>query len=169
MMSYRMYGHLTDSDQRIFDKYKGDYDPYIRSMALYANKKLKTPISKKLFDKCQAIFPKWYWEFYKWYSHGINTGEVDPNYLFDLGPEKALKELKFHGFKRVVNTRMKEDYGYFSTNRQLDGSYWVYPKRFADNSISIKEGKYPYYQDHEFLIGVPGYTKYNWSHMALPF
>ena len=86
--------------------------------------------------------------------------EASLKFVGELPKEKyLLRQLRFMGYVPLSTYKIRSGYAYFMTNRMLEGEYYVYPKRFADNYRTLQKGKYPYYMPYMGLYGLPGITK----------
>lgn len=147
-ISYRYYKKLKDEPKLILDE--ADLLPELKSFAI---KLYRTGLPMK---QCIKLSKSRYEDYIK--------GCLQRT-AFKI-PEKekyALKELIFRGFVREEDFPLKtKKYDYIISNQKLDGSIWVYPKRYAKNYKKITKG----YEDihNEFpLIALEGYTKILYS------
>ena len=62
------------------------------------------------------------------------------------------------GYKKDLKTH--DLYAYVSSNRQINGSWFIHPKKYTDNIISIeKRPSTPYIYDNWDQYALEGYTK----------
>jgi hypothetical protein len=168
-LSYRRYGHLTALDQKTFNKYKGSYDPRVRSLAMYIAKTLGKPLKERHFKRADKIFNK----VLDMISVFLSTNPYITGVM--IKDKYLIKELLFQGFKPITpeeytrRLSINKRYGFISTCRPIGGNYYIYPTKFADDYTQMLEGKYPYYLDRLSKIGISGITKYNYSLEGLPF
>lgn len=90
----------------------------------------------------------------------INNGMYSPQFKED---KYLVKELIFQGFVPIEDFKINSRYGYFRTNRPVDGKFYIYPMKFSDDYSTLRRGKYPYYINNMGLIGIPGLTRYQYS------
>ena len=156
-LSYRIYGHLKDSDQKIFNKYKYSYPPLIRSIALHLFKKSNKSFNKAYFKQAEELCPRLI-NLYRDFI--IKNGIYSSQFKAD---KYIVKELVFQGFVPMEDFKLNSRYGYFRTNRRIEGKFYIYPMKFSDDYSTLRRGKYPYYINYLGLIGIPGLIKYQYS------
>jgi hypothetical protein len=84
----------------------------------------------------------------------------------DLKDRYIIKELLSLGWVQKDNIEMDPRYGYFITNRPLEGKIYVYPIKYADSYQTYKRGKHEDYLkalDNCLHGGPTGYIKYQYS------
>ncbi len=120
-------------------------------LALLIRKIFKTPLSREHFKKAGRYLPE--------------LEEAFVRTSFTLPKDDFLcKELSFLGWVKLSEytkfERKNKKYGFFITNRKINGDYWIYPYPYADNSDNQKE---LFYERFMGLNGIPGITKYKYS------
>lgn len=155
-----MYGKLEASDQRIFNKYSQEYPPVIRSIALYIKVYIKPekPFKAKYFDIAEELFP-YYTELCKEFL------DNHPFYSIQFKDQDIMeKELRFRGFVPENEYKTKPSkFGYFITNRSINGQKFIYPKRFINTYDTKLMSKYPMYDKYMGMYGIRGLTRYQYS------
>ena len=154
MLSYRRYRHLgllhEGIGQEIFDHLKGNYTPKIWSYALsiyfYQNRVVMEPFSGRFF-KLAITYEK------------VIDDALNRHYIhIELTDCQVEKQLKFMGYKRDLKTH--DLYAYVSSNREINGHWWIHPKKYVDNIESIKKRpSIPYIYDNWDHYALEGYTK----------
>lgn len=153
ILSYRRYGHLTQTEKNIFNRSKPKLRPRVWAIALYLKKVYGTSFKAKYFKEAEK-YTDLYDEAYIKYMTHINT--IPDQYL--------IKQLKWEGWVTLEEYgKLRDKFSYTMTNRKLDSHIWVYPMKFADNYQTLQKGKYPFYQKYFGDIGIPGITKISYS------
>lgn len=76
----------------------------------------------------------------------------------ELTDDQIQKQLEFMGYKKDLKTHNL--YAYVSSNRQINGHWFILDKRFVDNATSIeKRPSHPYIYDIFGDYALEGYTK----------
>ena len=133
----------------IFDKYKDEYNPKIwaYALSLYFHQRVVEPFGKYHFEKAVKLEKVW--------------DEVWSNLPYihiELTDDQVEKQLKFMGYVKDLKTH--DLYAYVSSNRQINGHWWIHPKKFVDNIISIKKRpSVPYIYNDLGSYMLEGYTK----------
>lgn len=133
----------------IFDKYKDQYTPQIWAYALsiYAHQRIIEHFQKRHFDLASSIKDDWN-EI--WRSISYNHIELTDNQIE--------AQLEFMGYKKDLKTN--DLYAYVSSNRKINGHWFILDKRFVDNLNSInKRPSYPYIYNEWDEYTLEGYTK----------
>ena len=153
MLSYRRYHRLSrlheGIGQVIFDKFKDNYNPKIwaYALSLYSHDRIVRPFSK--FDFEEAV---------KWERAWDKIWARLPYVHIELTENQIEKQLKFMGYVKDLKTH--DLYAYVSSNRQINGHWWIHPKKYVDNINSIeKRQSYPYIYDTWDPYALEGYTK----------
>lgn len=147
-LSYRYYGKLKDEPKAILDE--ANLLPGVKNFAIQL---YRTGITMKMAIKIS----KSRWDDYSEWCLKRTVFHI---------PEKekyALKELQFRGFVREEDFPIKpKKYDYIMTNKMLDGSYWVYPKKYAKNYKQMTKGFTDIHNEFP-KVALEGYTKIRYS------
>lgn len=153
MLSYRRYHRLGrlhgGIGLEIFDKYKNNYTPkiWIYALSLYSHQRLIEPFSKRHFEKALEIESLW---DDIWLSL--------PYLHIELTDDQIENQLKFMGYVKDLKTH--DLYAYVSSNRQINGHWYIHPKKYTDNLYSInKRPSVPYIYNIWDQYALEGYTK----------
>ena len=132
-----------------FDKYKANYTPKIWAYALsiYSHQRIIEPFSKYHFEIAK-----------KWEDVWDDIWSDLPYQHVELTTEQLEKQFEFMGYVKDLKTHNL--YTYVSSNRQINGHWWIYPKKFVDNLEAIKKRpSIPYIYDNWDPYALEGYTK----------
>ena len=153
MLSYRRYHRLSllheGIGQVIFDKYKNEYTPKIWAYALsiYSHQKVSEPFTKEYFN-----------EAVKWEKACDKIWARLPYVHIELTDDQIEKQLEFMGYVKDLKTH--DLYAYVSSNRKINGHWFIHPKKYTDNLLSIeKRPSVPYIYDNWDPYVLEGYTK----------
>ena len=133
----------------IFDKYKGEYTPKIwaYALSLYSHQRIIEPFSKYHFQKAVEVEKAW-----------DDIWKSLPYIPIELTDDQIQNQLEFMGYEKDLKTH--DLYAYVSSNRQINGHWYILNKRFVDNITSIeKRPSYPYIYDTWDDYDLEGYTK----------
>ena len=153
MLSYRRYHRLNrlhgGIGQVIFNEYKDNYNPKIwaYALSLYSHDRIVRPFSKADFE-----------EAVKWEKAWDKIWARLPYTHIELTDDQIEKQLEFMGY--VKDLKIHDLYAYVSSNRQINGHWWIHPKKYVDNINSIeKRPSIPYIYDNWDPYALEGYTK----------
>lgn len=148
-LSYRYYKHLTDIEKDILDKQ--NLMPELKLLAMKIHSVTKMTIKSSI-----NIAKTRYDEYMEWLQdeHGLICNlPIEKNHRY------IKKELIFRGFVPVGNYTMHENnYGYIISNKEIDGTYWVYPEKFGSDYKKMMKGKMDINTAFP-LIALAGHTK----------
>ena len=76
----------------------------------------------------------------------------------ELTDDQIEKQLEFMGYVKDLKTH--DLYAYVSSNRKINGHWFIHPKKYTDNLLSIeKRPSVPYIYDNWDPYALEGYTK----------
>ena len=133
----------------IFDKYKDQYTPRVwaYALSLYFHQRLVEHFKRSHFE--QAVKVEGLWE---------SIWREQPYVHIDLSEDQVQSQLEFMGFQKYLKTH--DLYAYVSSNRKINGHWYIHPKKYADNIHSIeKRPSYPYIYNTWDAYSLEGYTK----------
>ena len=153
MLSYRRYHRLDrlhgGTGRVIFDKYKDEYTPKIwaYALSLYSHQRIIEPFRKEHFE-----------EAVKWEKAWDKIWARSPYVHINLTDDQLEKQFEFMGYVKDLKTH--DLYAYVSSNRQINGHWWIHPKKYTDNISAIeKRPSVPYIYDNWDPYVLEGYTK----------
>ena len=135
----------------IFDQLKDKYTPKIwaYALSLYAHQSIRIsePFSGRFFKLAVQ------------YKDVFDDIIRSSQYIhIDLTESQIQKQLEFMGYEKNLKTHNL--YAYVSSNRQINGHWYILNKKFTDNIYSIeKRQSYPYIYDTWDDYALEGYTK----------
>ncbi|MEG1415385.1 MAG: hypothetical protein RSC49_02155 [Clostridium sp.] len=146
-LSYRYYKYLSNTEKDILDR--ADLLPEQKLFALKVHSVTKMPMKS-----CINITNTRYEDYMEWLQdERLNNLPIEKNHKY------IRKELEFRGFVPVGKFTMHENnYGYIISNKEIDGTYWVYPKKFASDYKQTMKGKEDINTAFGF-IALAGHTK----------
>lgn len=153
MLSYRRY-HLLGRihggiGKVIFDKYKDQYTPRVWAFALslYFHQRVVEHFKPSHFKQAQEIYEDW-----------ESIWREQPYVHIELTDDQVQSQLEFMGYEKDLKTH--DLYAYVSSNRQINGHWYIHPKKYVDHIDSIgKRPSYPYIYDTWDDYALEGYTK----------
>ena len=153
MLSYRRYrllGRMHGGIGKvIFDKYKDQYTPRVwaYALSLYFHQKGVEHFKRSHFIQAAKLEDLW-----------ESIWREQPYVHIDLKEDQIQSQLEFMGFKKYLKTH--DLYAYVSSNRQINGHWYIHPKKYVDNIYSIeKRPYYPNIYDNWDAYTLEGYTK----------
>lgn len=164
ILSYRRYKRLSQKEKEIFDLYKGQYTPNEWRLALHIKTVLKKPFKKRFFKLAKKLKPGEVEQY--WLHHGFSCSSNEVNY----NSQALANEFKFQGFKPIMEFKhYEEGFAYIISNREFGGTYWIYPKKLADNYLTYNK-RYKDLWPTFSSVGIPGctYARQSLSHINYP-
>lgn len=154
VLSYRRFARLGELQKMKYEKFALGYSTPVRQIVLWMVGKQGKSLKKRLFRIAQKIYDSQEFKSFE-LTHftELSANGIPDKYLY--------RELIFQGFVDATTIKLNPKYGYFITNRLIDGKLLVYPKKFSDNYSTIRKQKHPYFQNYMGLYGIPGIIRYS--------
>lgn len=157
-LTYRRYYKLKTSEKKIFDTKRCKYTPLVCSLAIELSKITKEPLKGYHFRIASKLIKPY---LNKVTLAAMNDFLICPTSYKDS--KYLIRELEFQGFIPLSSYKPKfKKYGYFMTNRPLNGVTYIYPKKFGDTHKALSKGC-PYYTEYMGQYGIQGIIKFRYS------
>jgi len=141
-----MYGGIG---KVIFDKYKDQYTPRVwaYALSLYFHQGIVEHFKRLHFEQAAEIEDLWF-----------SIWREQPYVHIELKEDQIQSQFEFMGFRKDLKTH--DLYAYVSSNRKINGHWYIHPKKYVDNIYSTKKRpSYPnIYNTWDSYI-LEGYTK----------
>lgn len=127
-----------------------NYTPKIwaYALSLYFHQRVVEPFNKYHFEKAVEIEEIW-----------DKIWRSLPYYRIELKDDHIQKQLEFMGYMKEENFKFHDLYAYVSSNRKVNGNFYILNKKFVDNINSISMRSYPYIYNSWDDYALEGYTK----------
>ena len=135
----------------IFDENKSNYTPKIwaYALSLYFHQRVIESFTKNHFEKAIEVEKAW-----------DKIWRNLPYVHIELTDTQIQKQLEFMGYVKEEDFKFHDLYAYVSSNRKINGSFYILNKRFVDNinSIDMRQS-YQYIYNTWDDYTLEGYTK----------
>ena len=161
-LSYRRYANLSESEKKILSSTDMVKSSIIGDLTIHLLKRKKWTIKKSIRRATKyvknGLYGKFLEEFTKF--NGNSIPYIKDKYLekqFIYRGYIPLTRDNYHKYEKKANK-----YCYITSNRPINGTWYIFPRKYTNNYYLLKRN-IPDIHSSFGLIGIPGYTKINYS------